>query len=246
MTAIRPITGTDRNDTTLRAIGISFVQTPTAMVLVLAVLTAMIWRTSAGPAHWSDAAVIAALAVLRPFAEWTVHKLLLHGQPRRWRGLRFDPLAARAHRAHHAAPRDPRHVLTPPLVIIELIAVAWLGTTWLPGPLDATAATAVLTFALTTEWTHALIHSQYQPRSAWLRRLARRHRLHHHRNERYWFGVSSTAADRILGTAPDPAATPVSSTTERRGLKPAQQAAAAPRQIVDATDLDDSCARTHH
>jgi hypothetical protein len=96
MTAIRPITGTDRNDTTLRAIGISFVQTPTAMILVLAVLTAMIWRASAAPAHWSDAAVIAALAVLRPFAEWTVHKLVLHGQPRRWRGLRFDPLAARA------------------------------------------------------------------------------------------------------------------------------------------------------
>jgi len=213
MTTIRPTTRTGRNDTTLRTIGNSFMQTPTAMMLVLAVLTAMIWRMSAGPAHWSDAAVIAALAVLRPFAEWTVHKLLLHGQPRRWRGLRFDLLAARAHRAHHAAPRDPRHVLTPPLVIVELIVAVWLGTAWLPGPLAATAAAAVFTFALTTEWTHALIHSQYQPRSAWLRRLARHHRLHHHRNERYWFGVSSIGADRILGTAPDPAATPVSSTT---------------------------------
>jgi Fatty acid hydroxylase superfamily len=215
MTAIRPITGTDRNDTTLRAIGISFVQTPTAMILVLAVLTAMIWRASAAPGHWSDAAVIAALAVLRPFAEWTVHKLVLHGQPRRWRGLRFDPLAARAHRAHHAAPRDPRHVLTPPLVIVELIVAVWLGTAWLPEPLNATAAAAALTFALTTEWTHALIHSQYQPRSAWLRRLTRRHRLHHHRNEHYWFGVSSTSADRILGTAPDPAPTAVSSASRR-------------------------------
>jgi len=213
MTAIRPITGTGRNDTTLRAIGISFVQAPTAMMLVLAVLSAIIWRTSAGPARWTDAAVIAALAVLRPFAEWTVHKLVLHGQPRRWRGRRFDPLAARAHRAHHAAPRDPRHVLTPPLVIVELIAAVWLGTAWLPGPLGPTAAAAVLAFALSTEWTHALIHSQYQPHSAWLRRLARRHRLHHHRNERYWFGLSSTTADRILRTAPDPAAIPVSSTT---------------------------------
>jgi hypothetical protein len=128
MTAIRPITGTDRTDTTLRAIGLGFVQTPTAAMLVLALLSAMTWRASTGPAHWSDAAVIAALAALRPFAEWTVHELLLHGQPRRWRCLRTDPLAARAHRSHHAAPRDPRHVLTPPLVIVELIAVAWLAT----------------------------------------------------------------------------------------------------------------------
>ncbi|HEY3630439.1 MAG TPA: sterol desaturase family protein [Jatrophihabitantaceae bacterium] len=209
MTATR----TDRTDTTLRAIGIGFLQTPTAILLVLAVLIALSWRTSAGPARWSDAAVVAALAVLRPFAEWTVHKLLLHGRPRRWWGLRFDPLAARAHRAHHAAPRDPRHTLTPPLVVVELIVAAGLGTAWLPTPLNATAAAAILSFALTTEWTHALIHSEYQPRSAWLRRLARHHRLHHHRNERYWFGVSSTAADRILGTAPDSATVPVSSTT---------------------------------
>jgi hypothetical protein len=56
MTAIRPITGTDSNDTTLRAIGISFVQTPTATMLLLAVLTAMMQRASTGPAHWTDAA----------------------------------------------------------------------------------------------------------------------------------------------------------------------------------------------
>ena len=196
---------------TPREIGITFVRTATGTMLLLAVLTAVTWRASAGPARWSDAAVLAAVVAFRPFAEWAVHKLLLHGRPRRWRGRRFDPLAARAHRAHHAAPRDPRHVLTPPRVIVELIVAAWLGTSWLPEPLDATALAAVLTFALTTEWTHALIHSEYQPRSAWLRRLARRHRLHHHRNERYWFGLSSTTADRILGTTPDPATIPVSS-----------------------------------
>lgn len=210
MTAIRVTT---RTDSTLRTVATDFVQTPTAVLLILAVLAALSWRTAAGPVRWSDAMVIAALAALRPFAEWTVHKLVLHGRPRRWRGLRFDPLAARAHRAHHAAPRDPRHVLTPPLVVVELIAVIGLGAVWLPRPIAATAATTVLTFALATEWTHVLLHSRYQPRSAWLRRLARRHRLHHHRNERYWFGLSSTAADRLLGTGPDPAAVPVSSTT---------------------------------
>jgi hypothetical protein len=60
----------------------------------------------------------------------------------------------------------------------------------------------------------------------------------------YLLGVSSTTADRILGTAPDPAATPGQlNHPECCGLPPAQKAAAPFRHIVDATDLDDSCAR---
>ena len=33
----------------------------------------------------------------------------------------------------------------------------------------------------------------------------RNHRLHHYKNEHYWFTVTSTAtADRLFGTYPDP------------------------------------------
>ena len=55
----------------------------------------------------------------------------------------------------------------------------------------------------------------------------------------YLLGVSSTTADRILGTAPDPAATPGQlNHPECCGLTPAQKAAAPSRHIVDATDLE--------
>jgi hypothetical protein len=37
------------------------------------------------------------------------------------------------------------------------------------------------------------------------RSIWRGHRLHHHKNERYLFGVTSTVGDHILGTAPDQA-----------------------------------------
>jgi hypothetical protein len=32
--------------------------------------------------------------------------------------------------------------------------------------------------------------------------LARNHRRHHYRNERYWLGVTSNAGDRLMRTLP--------------------------------------------
>ena len=63
------------------------------------------------------------------------------------------------------------------------------------------------------EWTHYLVHSDYRPRSAWYRSVWRNHRLHHYKNEHYWFTVTSSGtADRLLGTYPASAtvATPYS------------------------------------
>ena len=54
------------------------------------------------------------------------------------------------------------------------------------------------------EWLHYLIHTSYKPKSQWFRKLHKHHRLHHFKNENYWFGLSSTAADRILSSNPDP------------------------------------------
>jgi len=202
-----------RPELRLRAVLHGFLRSTTAVLLVLAVLVALLRRAAAGPLGWGDAFVLAGLTVLRPFAEWALHKQVLHGRPRRWARFTLDSLAARAHRAHHAAPRDPRHLLTPARVVVELVVVAWLATLWLPAPLDATALVAILAFALAAEWTHVLLHSAYQPRTAWLRGLVRRHRLHHHRNDNYWFGLTSTTADRMLATSPNPADVPVSAIT---------------------------------
>jgi hypothetical protein len=63
------------------------------------------------------------------------------------------------------------------------------------------------------EWTHYLLHSDYRPRSRWYRSVWRNHRLHHYKNEHYWFTVTTAAtADRLFGTYPDPATVPTSPT----------------------------------
>jgi sterol desaturase/sphingolipid hydroxylase (fatty acid hydroxylase superfamily) len=62
------------------------------------------------------------------------------------------------------------------------------------------------------EWCHFLIHSPYVPRGRHYSAIRRSHRLHHYKNERYWFGVTSNLGDRVIGTNPDPAAVKRSTT----------------------------------
>jgi len=65
---------------------------------------------------------------------------------------------------------------------------------------------SVTVLGLGYEWTHYLVHSDYRPRSRAYRAVWRNHRLHHYKNEHYWFTVTTAAtADRVLGTYPDPA-----------------------------------------
>jgi sterol desaturase/sphingolipid hydroxylase (fatty acid hydroxylase superfamily) len=93
---------------------------------------------------------------------------------------------------------------------------------WLIGERDGRRAlTGVATsYAMLTvyEWTHFLIHSAYRPRHALYRRMWRAHRLHHFRNERYWFGVTTHLGDRLLGTFPDRDEVPRSPTARTLGV----------------------------
>jgi sterol desaturase/sphingolipid hydroxylase (fatty acid hydroxylase superfamily) len=68
------------------------------------------------------------------------------------------------------------------------------------------------------EWTHFLIHSSYRPRRSVYRAIWRAHRLHHFRNERYWFGVTMHLGDRVLGTYPAKDAVPASLTARTLGV----------------------------
>jgi sterol desaturase/sphingolipid hydroxylase (fatty acid hydroxylase superfamily) len=90
-----------------------------------------------------------------------------------------------------------------------------VGTVWglsypihvmVGGDRIAGAATGLLTSYMILgayEWTHYLIHSPHRPRSRYFRSIWRNHRLHHYKNERYWFGVTSTVGDRVIGTLPE-------------------------------------------
>lgn len=45
-----------------------------------------------------------------------------------------------------------------------------------------------------------------------MRSRIRHHRLHHYKNEEYWYGVSLHLADRLLGTLPSADSVPRSPT----------------------------------
>jgi sterol desaturase/sphingolipid hydroxylase (fatty acid hydroxylase superfamily) len=150
----------------------------------------------------ADAAVAGALVALMPFVEWLVHSRLLHAKAIQWRGRGRLPAAARAHAAHHADPRNERLIVTPPpalLPLLPLLCVAGLLPSW---SLRSTAVAVLTLLVLATEWVHFLVHAQNSPKSAWLRRRSKAHRLHHYRNDGYWFGLTSAIADALMGTAP--------------------------------------------
>jgi sterol desaturase/sphingolipid hydroxylase (fatty acid hydroxylase superfamily) len=200
-----------------------FLRQPSPPYLIGAVAAALALRLVQGGWGWRDAVVAIGLLAATPFVEWLIHVYLLHSPPINLRGRRVEMLTAREHRAHHEAPSVLGGVLLPVygvLVFLAMIAlVNWLLSfpldVLLGGPRLAYATTGVLvSYAILAayEWTHFLIHTPYKPRGRYFKAIWRNHRLHHFKNERYWFGVTSTIGDRVIGTLPDQRSVPRSAT----------------------------------
>lgn len=189
---------------------------------VLLPLSAAAAVTRIGLGGWKrrDLGIAAAILGAEPFTEWLIHVLLLHFRPRPIGGRVVDPLLARKHREHHQDPRDEELVFVPMEVLKVALPAAVAG--WAAGERDLRRAlTGVATsYAMLTtyEWTHFLIHSTYRPRHRLYRRIWRAHRLHHFRNEHYWFGVTTNLGDRILRTFPDREQVPRSPTARTLGV----------------------------
>ena len=163
-------------------------------------------RALAGPGDWWELAIPAALLASFPLVEWVVHVCVLHWRPRVIGPVTVDSLLARKHRAHHADPRDLPLVFIPTPVLVWLLP-SYAVLAWLFMPTTPSALTLLVSaygLLLGYEWTHYLVHSDYRPQSRWFRHVWRNHRLHHYKNEHYWFGVATAGtADRLLGTYPD-------------------------------------------
>ena len=165
----------------------------------------------------------AALVALFPVIEWVIHVAILHWRPRRLGPVAVDSLLARKHREHHADPRDLPLVFIPWQVLVWLlpayVVVALLAMPTLAGALSLLVSVYGLKFGY--EWTHYLVHSDYRPQSRWFRSVWRNHRLHHYKNEHYWFTVTTAGtADRLFGTYPDPGTVQTSPTVQARCTPP--------------------------
>jgi hypothetical protein len=208
----------------------SFVRRRTPPLLGAAIVAAVALRIALGSDDWRDLVVAVGVVGLTPLAEWAIHVYLLHAKPIKLRGRRYDLVAAREHRAHHMAPAELDGVLIPTYALMIFILQIAL-TVWalsfpihlvLGGNRLAHAATGLLVSYLILaayEWCHFLIHTPYRPRHRYYRSIWRGHRLHHYKNEHYWFGVTSTVGDHILRTAPDQAVVPKSETARTLGVE---------------------------
>jgi sterol desaturase/sphingolipid hydroxylase (fatty acid hydroxylase superfamily) len=198
--------------------------------LIGAALTAsIVLRAVLGHFDWRDLVVVAGVIAAMPVVEWLIHVYLLHARPVTIGGRRYEFIAAREHREHHEAPALLDGVLIPTYaVIIFVIAIAlvvWvlsfpihlvLGGDRLAGAVTGLVASYALLGAY--EWCHYLIHTPYRPRGRYYRSIWRGHRLHHFKNEHFWFGVTSTVGDRLLGTAPEQATVGKSGTARTLGV----------------------------
>jgi hypothetical protein len=158
-----------------------------------------------------DVAVAAAVVVLTGFVEWFIHLFVLHAAPDAWTSRRLG--TGSGHRQHHLDPPDLEWLLLPArdaaifVVTLGGWSAAWAAPlAWaIGGNIAASTVTAVALAAIGLahyEWTHLLTHAAYRPASRYYARLARNHRWHHYRNERYWLGVTSNLGDRALRTLP--------------------------------------------
>jgi hypothetical protein len=161
-----------------------------------------------------DLVPVAGLLLFWPVQEWLIHVFILHYRPRRVAGRTLDFAVPRSHRAHHRDPWNYEILFIPFhsfLYSLPVLVALWL----LVAPtveLAATGVTAHLALTLHYEMVHFLVHTRVKPRTAYYRRLWRNHRLHHFRNENYWYGVTMLAGDRLLSTGPDPDSVPTSPT----------------------------------
>ena len=184
----------------------TFLRHGSPRILIAALGVSLAVRLHLGAWSWWDLLPVVGLLAYWPIQEWLIHVYILHFRPFVVFGRTVDFRVPRKHRAHHRAPWQidllfiPMHSF---IYSIPLVFLLWFALT----PTAALAMTGVvahLALSLHYEWVHFLVHTRVMPRSAWYQRLRRSHRLHHFKNEHYWFGVTMLSGDRLLGTAPAP------------------------------------------
>ncbi len=204
-----------RRSASLSEMAREFVRHPSPWMIATVFVAALVARIAVGDWQFTDALVPLIVIGTFPLTEWIIHVTVLHWRPRHLGPLTIDSELARKHRAHHTDPRATPLVFIPPksltLTIVALVAIGLLAFPRLG--LGLTFLLTITTLGLLYEWTHYLIHTDYKPKHALYRAIWRNHRHHHYKNEHYWFTVTTSGtADRLLGTAPDPATVATSPT----------------------------------
>lgn len=192
----------------------AFFTYPSPVILASLAIGSLILRGFFGPWDRYDALIALLPVLIWPFLEWSLHRYLLHLQPMRILGFTVDFDFAKKHRIHHQQPWRAKHIFLPVYVHILMAPLLTAGAFWLlPRPgLAATWMAALAAMALVYEWTHFIVHSRIRPKSRFAQRLFHNHRMHHFRNEHYWYSFTMPHVDVMFGTGPDDKTVPRSPT----------------------------------
>ena len=172
-------------------------------VLLIGVGAACAFRLWMG--HWQpvDLLIAALVAAFFPFQEYFTHRFLLHQHPWMPFGRHRESIIALVHRVHHRDPWHMQRAINPPVAIVwYAYGLPFLFFPWLPLPQAMTAVASFWIVLLIYEWIHLLIHTSHVPRNWLYKRIWTNHRLHHFKNEHFWFNVSTYGVDLLMQTGP--------------------------------------------
>jgi sterol desaturase/sphingolipid hydroxylase (fatty acid hydroxylase superfamily) len=153
-------------------------------------------------------------ALVYPFAWYSLHRWVLHGQY-----LYRSPLTAkvwkRIHFDHHQDPHNLVVLFGALYTTIPTIALVTIPIGYLIGGPSAAAFAFTMGIVTTVfyEFCHCVQHLNTTPKSAFMRQIKKYHLAHHFHNEQGNFGITNFLWDRLFGTFyPEPKLRPKSAT----------------------------------
>ena len=144
--------------------------------------------------------------LLAPFAEWLLHKYVLHASYDQTNEAVVDYME-KLHVGHHREPQRVEYYFAPlsagltlPLGFFFIILILSQKLT-----LAISFSLSITLYFLFYEWIHLAHHiDEYRPKTPWGKRLKKAHKWHHFKNENYWWGITSALGDHLLKTFPEP------------------------------------------
>ncbi len=156
--------------------------------------------------HWGIEAsttgyIILAVAVAYPMVWYLLHRYILHGQflyrskitATAWKRIHFD---------HHRDPYDLKVLFGALYTTLPTIFIATSPIGYAIGGLAgmATAISAGIIMTCIYEFCHCGQHLNYEPKTAFFRKIKRWHLQHHFFNENVNFGIITFWPDMLFGT----------------------------------------------
>jgi hypothetical protein len=168
-------------------------------LLVLSSLALLTVVAVQAPAIESAGWVLLGIAIF-PLHEYVFHRFVLHAKPSKFAWVHRIQRAV--HYDHHEDPNRLDRLFMPMLAFFPL-ALAQFGLYLLLGAKPLTAAALLagnLLGFLYYEWVHYTAHIPVTPKTAWGKAMKKYHLWHHHKNEGYWYGVTTPLVDTVMRT----------------------------------------------